>query len=158
MMLLCFACAHARLVTLGQVDGETVLLDILDTAGQEEFSAMRDSYMRGGQGFLIVYAVNSSLSFNEVTDPQHNYRTLVIFPRKRFVAFKMRSCSLLCKRYFVLKMQMLNVLQVRTFREQILRAKDSSKVRYIQNCSASLLRRRCITCSLGAHRTRRKQV
>jgi hypothetical protein len=28
--------AHARLVTLGQVDGETVLLDILDTAGQEE--------------------------------------------------------------------------------------------------------------------------
>ena len=88
---------------LDQVDGETVLLDILDTAGQEEFSAMRDSYMRGGQGFLIVYAVNSSLSFNEVTDPQHNYRTLVIFPRKRFVAFKMRSCSLLCKRYFVLK-------------------------------------------------------
>jgi len=64
--------AHARLVTLGQVDGETVLLDILDTAGQEEFSAMRDSYMRGGQGFLIVYAVNSSLSFNEVTAPQHN--------------------------------------------------------------------------------------
>jgi len=54
---------------LDQVDGETVLLDILDTAGQEEFSAMRDSYMRGGQGFLIVYAVNSSLSFNEVTDP-----------------------------------------------------------------------------------------
>jgi signal recognition particle receptor subunit beta len=49
-----------------QVDGETVLLDILDTAGQEEFSAMRDSYMRGGQGFLIVFAVNSSLSFNEV--------------------------------------------------------------------------------------------
>jgi GTPase SAR1 family protein len=27
---------------------------------------MRDSYMRGGQGFLIVFAVNSSLSFNEV--------------------------------------------------------------------------------------------
>jgi GTPase KRas protein len=50
-----------------QVDGETVLLDILDTAGQEEFSAMRDSYMRGGQGFLVVFAVNSSLSFNEVS-------------------------------------------------------------------------------------------
>lgn len=32
---------------------------------------MRDSYMRGGQGFLIVYAVNSSLSFNEVTAPQY---------------------------------------------------------------------------------------
>jgi small GTP-binding protein len=54
------------LISCEQVDGETVLLDILDTAGQEEFSAMRDSYMRGGQGFLIVFAVNSSLSFNEV--------------------------------------------------------------------------------------------
>ena len=28
------------------IDGETCLLDILDTAGQEEYSAMRDQYMR----------------------------------------------------------------------------------------------------------------
>uniref|UniRef100_A0A673JJ57 HRas proto-oncogene, GTPase n=1 Tax=Sinocyclocheilus rhinocerous TaxID=307959 RepID=A0A673JJ57_9TELE len=30
------------------IDGETCLLDILDTAGQEEYSAMRDQYMRTG--------------------------------------------------------------------------------------------------------------
>ncbi|KAG8138445.1 putative GTPase KRas protein [Naja naja] len=34
------------------IDGETCLLDILDTAGQEEYSAMRDQYMRTGEGFL----------------------------------------------------------------------------------------------------------
>ena len=28
------------------IDGETCLLNILDTAGQEEYSAMRDQYMR----------------------------------------------------------------------------------------------------------------
>jgi len=43
------------------------LLDILDTAGQEEYSAMRDQYMRTGQGFLMVYAINSKTSFEEVS-------------------------------------------------------------------------------------------
>lgn len=45
------------------IDGETCLLDILDTAGQEEYSAMRDQYMRTGEGFLLVFAVNSAKSF-----------------------------------------------------------------------------------------------
>jgi len=48
------------------IDGETCLLDILDTAGQEEFSAMRDQYMRTGKGFLIVYDITSRTSFDEV--------------------------------------------------------------------------------------------
>ena len=48
------------------IDGETSLLDILDTAGQEEYSAMRDQYMRTGQGFLMVYAITSRASFDEV--------------------------------------------------------------------------------------------
>ncbi|KAH0571930.1 Ras-related protein Rap-1b [Spironucleus salmonicida] len=47
------------------VDGEAVMLDILDTAGQEEFSSLRDSYMKTGNGFIIVFAVNSASSFDE---------------------------------------------------------------------------------------------
>lgn len=47
-------------------DGETCLLDILDTAGQEEYSAMRDQYMRTGEGFLLVFAVNSPKSFEDI--------------------------------------------------------------------------------------------
>jgi small GTP-binding protein len=42
-------------------------LDILDTAGQEEYSAMRDQYMRTGEGFLIVFAVNNAKSFEDIT-------------------------------------------------------------------------------------------
>jgi len=52
------------------IDGETCLLDILDTAGQEEYSAMRDQYMRTGEGFLLVFAVNEAKSFENVG----NYR------------------------------------------------------------------------------------
>jgi GTPase KRas protein len=43
------------------------LLDILDTAGQEEYSAMRDQYMRTGQGFILTYAITSRSSFDEVS-------------------------------------------------------------------------------------------
>lgn len=50
------------------IDGEPVcLLDILDTAGQEEYSAMRDQYMRTGQGFLCVYNITSRASFDEIS-------------------------------------------------------------------------------------------
>uniref|UniRef100_A0AAV2L0A6 GTPase KRas n=1 Tax=Knipowitschia caucasica TaxID=637954 RepID=A0AAV2L0A6_KNICA len=52
------------------IDGETCLLDILDTAGQEEYSAMRDQYMRTGEGFLCVFAINNIKSFEDI----HHYR------------------------------------------------------------------------------------
>ncbi|KYQ88213.1 type A von Willebrand factor domain-containing protein [Tieghemostelium lacteum] len=45
---------------------DTVLLDILDTAGQEEYSAMRDQYVRTGNAFLLVYSITSRSSFEEV--------------------------------------------------------------------------------------------
>lgn len=48
------------------VDNEQVMLDILDTAGQEEYLAMREQYMRTGEGFLLVYAINSRTSLEEL--------------------------------------------------------------------------------------------
>ncbi|KAF7237704.1 hypothetical protein EG68_11003 [Paragonimus skrjabini miyazakii] len=48
------------------IDGEICLLDILDTAGQEEYSAMRDQYMRTGEGFLCVFAMNNYKSFEDI--------------------------------------------------------------------------------------------
>ena len=48
------------------VDGEPALLDVLDTAGQEEYSAMREQYMRTGEGFLLVYSITSRSSFEEI--------------------------------------------------------------------------------------------
>lgn len=42
------------------------LFSVLDTAGQEEFSAMREQYMRKGDGFMIVYSVTDPNSFKNV--------------------------------------------------------------------------------------------
>jgi len=49
------------------VDEETAMLDILDTAGQEEFSSMQDQWMRDGKGFLLVYNITSRPTFDEVS-------------------------------------------------------------------------------------------
>jgi len=49
------------------IETETCLLDILDTAGQEEYSAMRDQYMRTGEGFILVYSITSRNSFEEIS-------------------------------------------------------------------------------------------
>ncbi|XP_023706490.1 ras-like protein 2 [Cryptotermes secundus] len=48
------------------IDDVPAKLDILDTAGQEEFSAMREQYMRSGEGFLLVFAVTDKASFDEM--------------------------------------------------------------------------------------------
>ncbi|CAO1630632.1 unnamed protein product [Parajaminaea phylloscopi] len=49
------------------IDEEVALLDVLDTAGQEEYSAMREQYMRTGEGFLLVYSITSRNSFDEIS-------------------------------------------------------------------------------------------
>ena len=49
------------------IDEQTALLDILDTAGQEEFSSMQDQWMREGKGFLLVYNITSRSTFDEVS-------------------------------------------------------------------------------------------
>ena len=48
------------------VDGQTCVLDILDTAGQEVYSAMKDQYVRTGEGFLIVFAIDDMKSFEDI--------------------------------------------------------------------------------------------
>ncbi|KAJ1982831.1 RAS1 protein [Dimargaris cristalligena] len=48
------------------IDEEVAMLDVLDTAGQEEYSAMREQYMRTGEGFLLVYSITSRNSFEEI--------------------------------------------------------------------------------------------
>ncbi|KAI0154176.1 ras family-domain-containing protein [Xylariaceae sp. FL1272] len=48
------------------VDQRQVVLEILDTAGTDQFVAMRDLYMKTGQGFLLVFSITSSSSLNEI--------------------------------------------------------------------------------------------
>lgn len=49
-----------------EIDGHWCQLDVLDTAGQEEFSAMREQYMRKGDAFLLVFSVTDKVSFMNI--------------------------------------------------------------------------------------------
>eukprot|EP00005_Dracoamoeba_jomungandri_P002926 CAMPEP_0174256296 /NCGR_PEP_ID=MMETSP0439-20130205/5550_1 /TAXON_ID=0 /ORGANISM="Stereomyxa ramosa, Strain Chinc5" /LENGTH=184 /DNA_ID=CAMNT_0015338843 /DNA_START=102 /DNA_END=656 /DNA_ORIENTATION=+ len=49
-----------------EVDNKICVLDILDTAGQEEYSVLRDQYMKNGEGFLMVFSITDKLSFEEI--------------------------------------------------------------------------------------------
>ena len=50
------------------IDEKFALLDVLDTAGQEEYSAMKKQYMRTGEGFVCVYSITSRASFEEMRE------------------------------------------------------------------------------------------
>lgn len=55
---------------------------VLDTAGQEEFSAMREQYMRSGEGFLLVFSVTDRNSFDEL--PRFHKQILRVKDRDEF--------------------------------------------------------------------------
>lgn len=50
------------------MDGQQCMLEILDTAGTEQFTAMRDLYMKNGQGFILVYSITAQSTFNDLQD------------------------------------------------------------------------------------------
>ena len=43
------------------------MLEVLDTAGQEEYTALRDQWIRDGEGFVLVYSITSRASFSRIT-------------------------------------------------------------------------------------------
>ncbi|KAK0179185.1 hypothetical protein PV327_007999 [Microctonus hyperodae] len=64
-----------------EVDKQWCILDVLDTAGQEEFSAMREQYMRKGDGFLLVYSVTDKQSYENIV----NFYTQILRVKDRDV-------------------------------------------------------------------------
>lgn len=52
------------------IDDRQALLDILDTAGQDEHSTIRvrrNSYTEAAQGFVLVYSITSRSTFDEIS-------------------------------------------------------------------------------------------
>lgn len=49
-----------------EVDGRPCVLEILDTAGTEQFASMRDLYIKNGQGFVVVYSITNHQTFQDV--------------------------------------------------------------------------------------------
>ena len=54
-----------------ELEGNQYVLEILDTAGTEQFTAMRDLYMKTGQGFVLVYSIIAQSTYNDL-DPIHD--------------------------------------------------------------------------------------
>jgi len=53
---------------LMEVESQQYMLEVLDTAGTEQFTAMRDLYMKNGQGFVLVYSIIAQSTFNDLPD------------------------------------------------------------------------------------------
>jgi GTPase KRas protein len=47
------------------------MLEVLDTAGQEEYTALRDQWIRDGEGFILVYSISSRSSFTRIQRFHH---------------------------------------------------------------------------------------
>ena len=49
-------------------NGRSVMLDILDTAGQEDYAGIRDGYYRNVDGFICVFSVTERETFQAMDD------------------------------------------------------------------------------------------
>ena len=49
-----------------EVDNTPCVLEILDTAGTEQFASMRDLYIKNGQGFVVVYSLTNHQTFQDI--------------------------------------------------------------------------------------------
>jgi Ras-related protein Rap-2C len=49
-----------------EVDSTPCVLEILDTAGTEQFASMRDLYIKNGQGFVVCYSLTNHQTFQDI--------------------------------------------------------------------------------------------
>ena len=65
--------------TTTNIDGYQVKLEILDTAGQDDYQSMLETWISYGSGFLLVYSIDDMESFEEV---KKKYDKLVLLKGK----------------------------------------------------------------------------
>ena len=49
------------------MDSSPCVLEILDTAGTEQFASMRDLYIKNGHGFIVMYSLTNHQTFQDIT-------------------------------------------------------------------------------------------
>lgn len=49
-----------------RLDGEEITVEILDTAGTEQYTAMHQLYIDHGQAFILVYAIDNKQTFQDI--------------------------------------------------------------------------------------------
>jgi len=48
------------------VDNRMCFVEVIDTAGQEEYATLRNQWVREGQGFILVYSIASRSTFDRL--------------------------------------------------------------------------------------------
>ncbi|KAJ8594499.1 hypothetical protein M405DRAFT_784572 [Rhizopogon salebrosus TDB-379] len=57
------------------IDGVKTSLEVLDTAGAEQFTALKELYIKSGQGFVLVFSLAQEASLRELENiRQHIHR------------------------------------------------------------------------------------
>lgn len=52
--------------TTMEIDGKALVVEILDTAGQEEYTPLRETFMHTGDGFLLVYSITDDQTLEDL--------------------------------------------------------------------------------------------
>jgi small GTP-binding protein len=52
--------------TTMDIDGKALQVEILDTAGQDEYTPLRETFMHTGDGFLLVYSIVDDQTLEEL--------------------------------------------------------------------------------------------
>ena len=50
------------------IDGKALQIEILDTAGQDEYTPLRETFMHTGDGFLLVYSIVDDQTLEDLRD------------------------------------------------------------------------------------------
>uniref|UniRef100_A0A6B2LK28 Uncharacterized protein n=1 Tax=Arcella intermedia TaxID=1963864 RepID=A0A6B2LK28_9EUKA len=54
------------------MDGSSYILELLDSAGQQEFTAIKDLYIKNSNGVVLVYSIIDQKSFVDIPDIHAN--------------------------------------------------------------------------------------
>jgi GTPase KRas protein len=71
--------------TTVDVDGRALQVEILDTAGQEEYSPLRETFMHTGDGFVLVYSLTDDATFEDMQEIRN--QIIEIHPAKDQIPF-----------------------------------------------------------------------
>lgn len=54
-----------------QIDNQSCMMEVLNTSGQNEYIALRDQWIRNGEGFILVYSTSLRSSFAGIQKFHH---------------------------------------------------------------------------------------
>lgn len=78
--------------TTADVDGKALQVEILDTAGQDEYTPLRETFMHTGDGFLLVYSIVDDQTLEELREIRE--QILRVHKDRKVRRFFFSACSM----------------------------------------------------------------